>query len=47
MKYKFYSIRLNVTKYDITFATMSGFDPTKGRVLTSSSRIFATGYRAL
>jgi len=27
MKYKFYSIRINVTKYDITFATKEGFNP--------------------
>jgi len=25
MKYKFYGIRINVTKYDVTFATKGGF----------------------
>jgi len=27
MKYKFCAIRINVTKYDVTFVTKGGFNP--------------------
>jgi len=30
MKYKFYSIRINVTKYDVTFSTKVFLTPSKG-----------------
>jgi len=30
MKYKFYSIRINVTKYDVTFATKGVLPPFRG-----------------
>jgi len=36
MKYKFCSIRINVTKYDFTFST-------KGKGSKPPSRVYATG----
>jgi len=37
MKYKFCSIRINATKYDITFVTKRGLTP------LPPSRVYATG----
>jgi len=34
MKYKFRSICINVTKYDVTFATKGGFNPQNLSVAT-------------
>jgi len=38
MKYKFYSIRINVTKHDVTFATKGGGQPSPPSVATALYR---------
>jgi len=45
MKYKFCSIRINVTKYDVTFATKGVLTPTHCSTCMSKKKCYCFGSR--